>query len=77
MDGYYKVELQPFTTLVQLSGSANLTISNQTYSPGLMEYSPSGTTTASLVVVNNLGCSPVSYTLSYPGGTEILTPIVE
>jgi carboxypeptidase Q len=73
LDGYYKVELQPFTTLTQISGSANLTINNQTYSPGLMEYSPSGEVTASLVVVSNLGCSQSDYPSTLAGNVALIS----
>jgi carboxypeptidase Q len=73
LDGYYKVELQPFTTLVQLNGTADLSIGNQTYNPGLMEYSPSGEVTAPLVVVSNLGCSASDYPASVSGNIALIS----
>jgi hypothetical protein len=59
LDGYYKVETQRFSALVQVNGTGALTIAGETTEFGMMEYTPSGNITAKLVVVNNLGCDPV------------------
>jgi hypothetical protein len=60
LNGYYKVELQPFTTLVQTNGTFNFSANGVEQSVGAMEFSPSGNITAPLVVVANRGCDPVS-----------------
>jgi hypothetical protein len=60
LDGYYKVELQPFSSPVQINGTFALTVDGTTTESGAMEYSPSGNVSAPLVVVSNLGCEAVS-----------------
>jgi hypothetical protein len=59
LDGYYKVETQKFTALVQTNGTWSLAINTVSEPSGLFEYSPSGNISAALVVVSNLGCDPV------------------
>jgi hypothetical protein len=59
LDGYYKVETQKFTSLVQVNGTGALTIAGEQTEWGMFEYTPSGNVTAELVVVSNLGCNSV------------------
>jgi len=59
LDGYYTVETQKFTSLVQVNGTASLTIGGEATEWGMFEYNPSGNVTAELVPVSNLGCNTV------------------
>jgi hypothetical protein len=59
LDGYYKVEKQKFQALVQVNGTAALTIAGEETEWGMFEYTPSGNVTGELVAVRNLGCNEV------------------
>lgn len=48
---YYRAERQPWSSLVQMNGTASFFADGVYYQPGLMEYSPSVNTTAPIVVV--------------------------
>ncbi|KAF2810845.1 peptidase [Mytilinidion resinicola] len=61
LNDYYTVERQEWSSLVQISAEANLTINGTAYAPGIMEYSASGDVTALLVVVSNFGCEASDY----------------
>lgn len=73
LDGYYKVELQPFSTLIQINGTAALSVDNVDQKPGLMEYSPSGEATGPIVVVANLGCEASDYPSSLAGNIALIS----
>ncbi|KAF2274170.1 Zn-dependent exopeptidase [Westerdykella ornata] len=73
LGGYYTVEKQKFTNLIQTNGTATLTIGGAETEWGMMEYSPSGNVTSSLVVVNNLGCSPSDYPAALPGKIALIS----
>jgi len=60
LDGYYKVELQPFQTLIMINGTGSLFVDGVDANAGLMEFSPSGEANAPIIVVNNVGCEAVS-----------------
>ena len=53
--GYYDVSLQEFVELFS-GGDATLTTNGEEQEPDLLTYTPSGSATAPLVAVNNLGC---------------------
>lgn len=55
---YYDVEIQPFT---MPGGKAVFTANGQSLVADYMIYSPAGAVSAPLVLVNNQGCVPVSY----------------
>ncbi|ORY10576.1 hypothetical protein BCR34DRAFT_485485 [Clohesyomyces aquaticus] len=73
LDGYYTVEKQKFSSLVQVNGTASLMIDGTTYVPGIMEYSPSGNISAPLVVVNNLGCEATDYPAEVSGKIALIS----
>ncbi|KAF2736882.1 Zn-dependent exopeptidase [Polyplosphaeria fusca] len=73
LDGYYKVELQPFSSLVQLNGTYALAIDGETTESGAMEYSPSGNISAPLVVVSNLGCEASDYPSDVSGNIALIS----
>lgn len=54
--GYYNVSLQPFVELFS-GGNASLILDGVTEPVGLFTYTPSGTVTAPVVAVSNLGCA--------------------
>ncbi|KAF2204355.1 Zn-dependent exopeptidase [Delitschia confertaspora ATCC 74209] len=73
LGGYYKVELQQFSTLIQLSEESSLTISNAPVQHGVMEYSPSGNATAPVIVVNNFGCEASDYPTTVSGNIALIS----
>ncbi|KAH7117972.1 hypothetical protein B0J11DRAFT_96698 [Dendryphion nanum] len=73
LDGYYKIELQKFSALVQLNGTASLSINGVETTPGQFDYSPSGNTTAPLAVVSNLGCVASDYPSSLTGKVALIS----
>lgn len=60
LGGYYKIELQEFWNWVQISADFNLTVDGESVDAGVFDFSASGNVTAPIVVVDNLGCEPVS-----------------
>lgn len=57
---YYDVTLQPWSSVVQVSGEASLAIDGTNITEAtLMEYSASGDVSAPLVPVSNFGCDQV------------------
>jgi carboxypeptidase Q len=54
---YYDVSVQPFTVP---TATANLTINGRPYEVSPMSFTPGGSSSASVVVVANLGCDAVS-----------------
>ncbi|KAF2016547.1 Zn-dependent exopeptidase [Aaosphaeria arxii CBS 175.79] len=70
---YYNIELQPFSALVQLNGTASLTLDGEVVEPGQFDYSPSGNGSAKLIVVNNLGCEPADYPAELTGNIALIS----
>ncbi|KAF2471286.1 Zn-dependent exopeptidase, partial [Lindgomyces ingoldianus] len=73
LGGYYTVEKQKFSSLVQLNASASLAVNGTTYEPGIMEFSPSGNVGAPIIVVNNLGCDPADYPAEVLGNIALIS----
>lgn len=62
LGGYYNVTLQPFSSRVQTSAAGSLIVDGKNTSFSIGNYSPSGTFSAPLALVGNLGCNEVSET---------------
>jgi carboxypeptidase Q len=60
LGGYYNVTLQPWSGVVQKSGTGSLFVNGKNTSITIGTYSPSGTFRAPLSLANNLGCNEVS-----------------
>lgn len=59
LGGYYNVTLQPWKGVIQLSGTGSLFANGANKSVTVAQFSPSANVTASIAVVNNLGCNVV------------------
>jgi hypothetical protein len=60
LGGYYNVTLQPWSGIVQKSGTGSLFVNGKNTSITIGSYSPSGTYRAPLALAGNLGCNEVS-----------------
>lgn len=71
--GYFDVVKQPFTELFS-AGSATLAVSGETFTPGVMTYSPGteGTVSAPVVNVANLGCDAADYPTTLAGNIALI-----
>jgi len=69
LNGYYDVFVQDFQVSVQESGNASLTTTTESgaikWTPIVAEFSPNGTFTLPLVLVDNLGCNAVRFPINY------------
>ncbi|KAF2741942.1 aminopeptidase Y [Sporormia fimetaria CBS 119925] len=70
---YYTVEKQKFSNLVQVNGTATLTIDGEVTESGIFEYSPSGNVTAELVAVANLGCTAADFPSTVAGKVALIS----
>ncbi|KAF2188792.1 Zn-dependent exopeptidase, partial [Zopfia rhizophila CBS 207.26] len=69
---YYDVTKQEFVELFS-GGKATLSANGVDYKPGLMTYTPSGTVSAPLVVVSNLGCVAKDYPAEIEGNIALIS----
>ncbi|KAI0171479.1 hypothetical protein BJ166DRAFT_589542 [Pestalotiopsis sp. NC0098] len=69
---YYDVFKQPFVELF-FEGNASLIVDGVDYEPGVMSYSPSGTFSAPLVLVSNLGCDVTDYPEEVSGKIALIS----
>lgn len=69
---YYEVFKQPFVELFY-TGSASLVIDEVDYDAGIMTYSPSGSASAPLVLVSNVGCDAIDYPAEVEGGIALIS----
>ncbi|KAF2994741.1 Leucyl aminopeptidase yscIV [Neopestalotiopsis sp. 37M] len=69
---YYDVFKQPFVELF-FEGNATLAADGVDYSPGVMSYSPSGTVSAPLVLVSNLGCDVTDFPAGVSGNIALIS----
>jgi carboxypeptidase Q len=60
LGGYYNVTLQPWSGIVQKSGTGSLFVNGKNTSITIGGYSPSGTSRAPLSLAGNLGCNEVN-----------------
>ncbi|EOA82523.1 hypothetical protein ACJQWK_04773 [Exserohilum turcicum] len=72
--GAYDVELQQVRVVRQVSGQINSSMVNGTnVTASLLEYSPSGSVTATLVPVANLGCEASDYPSAVAGKIALIS----
>ncbi|KAL0258706.1 hypothetical protein SLS55_006208 [Diplodia seriata] len=71
---YYDVTLQPWSSVVQVSGEASLAIDGANITDAsLMEYSSSGNVSAPLVAVSNFGCDQSDYPSEVSGNVALIS----
>ncbi|KAJ9658983.1 Leucyl aminopeptidase yscIV [Neophaeococcomyces mojaviensis] len=70
--GFYNVEVQPFVELYS-GGDSALTINGVPTNNTLFTYTPSGTATAPLVAVSNLGCATSDYPPQATGAIVLIS----
>ncbi|KAK8205723.1 hypothetical protein IWZ01DRAFT_52635 [Phyllosticta capitalensis] len=68
---YYDVSTQPFQAEYS-AGNATLFVENEDQGASLMTYSPSGSVSAPLVQVSNLGCSASDYPADVSGAIALI-----
>lgn len=70
--GYYDVSIQSFVELYS-GGNSTLTVNGAATNESLMTYTPSGTASGPLVLVNNLGCDPADYPAETEGNIALIS----
>lgn len=69
---YYDVFKQPFVEIFY-TGTASLVVDGVDYEPGVMTYSPSGTASAPLALVSNLGCDIADFPAEVEGSIALIS----
>ncbi|KAF2792150.1 Zn-dependent exopeptidase [Melanomma pulvis-pyrius CBS 109.77] len=72
LDGYYTVELQPFSAVVHAGATFSLFIDGANTSAGVFDYTGSGDVTGTLVVVANQGCELTDYPSTLSGNIALI-----
>ncbi|EKG11208.1 Glycoside hydrolase family 47 [Macrophomina phaseolina MS6] len=71
---YYDVTLQPWTSYVQQSGDFSLAIDGENITTAILfDYSSSGTASASIVPVSNVGCEQSDYPAEVEGNIALIS----
>lgn len=70
--GFYDVYKQPFVELYT-SAQVQLSVDGEDFVARYMTYGPSGNATASLVQVNNIGCTAVDYPADVSGNIALIS----
>ncbi|KAF4120920.1 Zn-dependent amino- or carboxypeptidase, M28 family [Geosmithia morbida] len=70
--GYYDVVKQPFTETYS-SADGNLTVDGASVESAPLTYTPSGNATATVVLVNNLGCTGADYPTAVEGAIALIS----